>query len=93
MANRVGETRDLTAEQWRHCPGKLNHADEVSRGLEMNESLKNERWLKGPSFFHRNEDNCPETKFEKVTEEKLEVKKEVYEKLLSWYRREPFRKS
>ena len=93
MANRVGETRDLTAEQWRHCPGKLNPADEVSRGLEMNESLKNERWLKGPSFFCRSEDHRPETKFEKVTEEKLEVKKEVYEKLLSWYRREPFRKS
>ena len=79
VANRVGEIRDLTAaEQWRYCPGKLSPADDVSRGLEMNEFLKNERWLKGPSFLHRSEDHWPENKFEKVTEEKLEVKKEVY---------------
>ena len=47
VANRVGEIRYLTnVDQWRHCPGKLNPADDVSRGLEMNEFLKNERWLK-----------------------------------------------
>ena len=44
----------------------------------MNEFLKDELWLKGPSFLHRSEDHWPETKFEKVTEEKLEIKKEVY---------------
>ena len=76
VANRVWEIRDLTAaEQWRHCPGKVNPADDANRGLEMQEFLKNERWLKGPSFLHRSEDHWPENKFEKVTEEKLEVKK------------------
>ena len=47
VANRVGEIGDLTnVDQWRHCPGKLNPAHDFSRGLEMNEFLKNERWLK-----------------------------------------------
>ena len=64
VANRVGEIRDLTAaEQWRHCSGKVNPADDASRGLEMQEFLKNERWLKGPSFLHRSEDHWPENKF------------------------------
>ena len=77
VANPVGEIRDLTnADQWRHCPGKLNPADDVSRALEMNEFLKNKRWLKGPSFLYRSQDRWPETKFEKVTEEKLKIKKE-----------------
>ncbi|XP_066030154.1 uncharacterized protein [Pocillopora verrucosa] len=48
VADRVGEIRDLTSpQQWRHCPGKLNPADDVSRGLKMNEFLKDEHWLKG----------------------------------------------
>ena len=48
VANRVGEIRDLTSpQQWRHCPGKLNPADDVSRGLKMSTFLKDERWLKG----------------------------------------------
>ena len=79
VANRVGEIRDLTSpEQWRHCPGKLNPADNVSRGLEMNEFQKNEHWPKGPSFLYTSEDHWPEPKFENIAVEKLEIKKEVY---------------
>ena len=79
VANRVAEIRDLTApEQWRHCPCKLNPTDDVSRGLQMNEFLKNERWLKGPSFLWRSEDQWPVRKCEQVAMEKLEIKKEVY---------------
>ena len=52
VSNRVGEIRDLTnADQWKHCSGKRNRANDVSRGLEINEFLKNEHWLKGPSFL------------------------------------------
>ena len=79
VANRVGEIRDLTSpQQWRHCPGKLNPADDVNRGLGTNEFLKNERWLKGSPFLYSSEDHWPEPKFENIAEEKLEIKKEVY---------------
>ena len=44
----------------------------------MNEFLKNEHWLKGPPYLLRSEDRWPETKVEKVAEEKLGIKKEVY---------------
>ena len=44
VANRVTEIRELSQpEQWRHCPTKWNAADDVSRGMEMDEVLKNER--------------------------------------------------
>ena len=60
---KVTEIRDLTApEQWRHCPGKENPADDASRGLEMSKFLKNERWLKGPAFLWKTEDHWPEIK-------------------------------
>ena len=79
VANRIGEISDLTSpQQWRHCPGKLNPTDDASRGLRMNDFLKNERWLKGPPFLNRNEDHCPEPKFENIAVEKLEIMKEVY---------------
>jgi len=33
VANRVNEIRELThLVQWRHCPGRINPAEDVSRG-------------------------------------------------------------
>ncbi|XP_068675524.1 uncharacterized protein [Montipora foliosa] len=79
VANRVTEIRELTVpEQWRHCPGKLNPADDVSRRLLMKEFQNNERWLNGPSFVWKTEDHWPEIKHDEVAVDKLEIKKEVY---------------
>ena len=78
VANRVTEIRDLTDPyQWRHCAGAINPADDASRGLEMSVFLKNDRWLKGPSFQRAREEEWPESKFDIVPLDILELKKEV----------------
>ena len=79
VANRVTEIREQTTpDQWRHCPGKDNPADDASRGLDTPEYLKNQRWLKGPEFLWNAKENWPENKFEEVSVQDLEVKREVY---------------
>ena len=79
VANRVTEIRELTsAQKWRHCPGKLNPADEVSRGLGMDEFLQNKRWINGPNFLKDTEDKWPENKFNVLPDDSLELKKEVF---------------
>ncbi|XP_048587898.1 uncharacterized protein LOC125571976 [Nematostella vectensis] len=79
VANRVTEIREATnPDQWRHCPGKLNPSDEVSRGLTIDEFLRDERWLNDPSFLRESEDQWPDNKFDALSEESLEIKKEVF---------------
>lgn len=58
VAARVGEIQSLTdPASWRHIPGELNPADDVSRGLPV-EKL-NDRWKKGPSFLYKPEEEWP----------------------------------
>ena len=79
VANRVTEIRDLTDPyQWRHCAGAINPTDDASRGLEMSDFFRNDHWLKGPSFLHEREEEWPESKFNIVPSDNLELKKEVY---------------
>ena len=56
---RAGEIQDNSdPAEWRHIPGELNVADEVSRGI----SVKNlaDRWQKGPSFLRLPESEWPQ---------------------------------
>ena len=79
VANRVTEIRELSQqEQWRHCPTKSNPADDVSRGMEMDEFLKNERWIKGPHFLTKPDEEWPKDKFEVQADDHLEITKELY---------------
>ena len=60
VANRVAEIHDLTRkEQWRHVPGALNPADDCSRGLAASELATDCRWLRGPDFLRKDEENWP----------------------------------
>lgn len=57
VANRVAAIRDSTdVVQWRHIESSLNPADEASRGLGAEEFLACERWLKGPDFLLKEEE-------------------------------------
>lgn len=77
MANRINEINDATDfDQWRHCPGKLNPADDCSRGLDAQQFLDNRRWLRGPQFLWDKEQRWPQNKVEEVSAEKLELRKE-----------------
>ena len=60
VANRVAEVKELTAGgTWRHVPGKLNPADDCSRGLDACELMAESRWLSGPAFLCRNQEDWP----------------------------------
>ena len=55
---RVGEIQSNTdPAQWRHIPGELNVADDVSRGIPATSLV--ERWKHGPKFLYLPEEEWP----------------------------------
>ena len=48
-----------TPTQWRHVGSELNPADEVSRGLTVEEMSANSKWLNGPPFLRKEEEFWP----------------------------------
>jgi hypothetical protein len=76
VANRVSEIRQLTqVEQWRHCPGIQNPADDASRGLKPKGLAGDHRWFSGPSFLWDTESSWPETETQCLPDDNIEVKK------------------
>jgi len=59
--------------QWRHCAGTINPADNASRGLEISDFLRNDGWLNGAYFLHKREEEWPESKFDIVSSDILEL--------------------
>ena len=46
------KTMKLTSpDQWRHCPGKVNPANDASRGLKQENLSRQHRWWRGPEFI------------------------------------------
>ena len=64
--------------QWRHVPSKLNLADDLSRGLKIDELLTNSRWKMGPPFQWQTEDKWPSyPDVGQLSEEDPKVKKDA----------------
>ena len=56
---RVAEIqRNCDPAQWRHLPGEMNVADDVSRGIPVEELER--RWKNGPQFLYDPEEDWPE---------------------------------
>ena len=52
IANRTAEILESSfPSEWKHVPGRLNPADDGSRGLRASDLHSKCRWLQGPSFL------------------------------------------
>ena len=79
VANRITKIRDCTVPaQWHHIDSSQNPADDLSRGLSAKGLLESQRWLMGPEFLWKSEDNWPKHPdiFENLSEIDPEVKQE-----------------
>ena len=60
VANRISEILDLTdVKDWRHVPGVLNPADELSRGLFPSQLDAEHRWFAGADFLYQSPECWP----------------------------------
>ena len=78
VANRVQLIRDHSdLSQWRYVDTKNNPADNASRGLDGPSILRQQRWLEGPDFLWKPEDEWPQQAFSigQVPEDDPEIKK------------------
>ncbi|CAD7082104.1 unnamed protein product [Hermetia illucens] len=58
--NRVQEIQQLTAnDNWNHCPGSINPADLLTRGVSAQTLLSCETWLNGPSWLYNDISEWP----------------------------------
>ncbi|GFV16419.1 uncharacterized protein TNCV_1525651 [Trichonephila clavipes] len=54
VANRMKEIQSLTdKDSWRHCPGKDNPSDLLTRSISDVSLINCDKWWKGPSFLHK----------------------------------------
>ena len=78
VADRIAEIREITKpDQQRHCPGKLNPADDASRGSKPKKLIDQLHWWRGPEYLWDSEENWPEAEIGKVSENDPEVRDEV----------------
>ena len=60
VANRFSVIHENSApQQWRHVSSKHNPADEVTRGLAVDEMSATSKWLRGPELLKKMEEFWP----------------------------------
>ena len=73
VENRVNTIRKLvSAQYWRHCPGRDNPADTPSRGSTPTELSTNQLWLNGPTWLYHTLD---------LTNDDFDLPEECYKEL------------
>jgi len=78
VANRVSVIHEGSSpSQWRHVRSELNPADDVSRGLTVEQLICSHRWLHGPEFLVEDESSWPELPELNVESSQLETKSSV----------------
>lgn len=61
VGTRVAEIQDLTEHHtWRFVPSSSNPADDITRGLSLNELGPDRHWYQGPSFLKDSPSSWPE---------------------------------
>ena len=78
VANRVSMILDGSVpSQWRHIQSELNPADDVSRGLRIDELLSNVQWVTGPKFLLKEASEWPVSSVLTSDTSDLELKNEM----------------
>ena len=70
VENRVSKL--VSAQYWRHCPGRDNPADTSSRGSTPTELSTNQLWLNGPTWIYHTLD---------LTNDDFDLPEECYKEL------------
>ncbi|GFU32840.1 integrase catalytic domain-containing protein [Trichonephila clavipes] len=76
VSNRISEIQENTdPASWRHCSGKQNPADLLTRGLTSKELINSEKWWHGPEWLKDSENLWPKLEgFESLDSETVEFK-------------------
>ena len=80
VANRTAVIREASdVEQWRYIGSKENPADEASRGMKVDDFLVNKRWIHGPEFLSKPEEEWPKSDLDcsVISSDDPEVKRDL----------------
>jgi hypothetical protein len=74
VSTRIGEIQSNSDPlQWKHIPGEVNVADDVSRGISVQDLTQ--RWKSGPDFLSHPEEQWPETISAAVEEKEVNTER------------------